>query len=247
MAVSVPVTFDSFLHNQQLRKKLLRSFCNQGPKVSRLHYFSRLRVNEHHELVYCTVPDVGTEHWDRILKILNDVPGQAEKVVNESAPLKAPHEYLSRYNMSTIDSLLASYTKIIFIRDPLQRLLATYRRKGAMGEPFEAFVQRVLGQDLKLAASWRPLVDLCHPCLVRYDYVAAHGLLDGELRHLLRRLGLSAEVELPEFLDWEESLSSRGLVQQHFAQLSTQLAGRVLQFYRSDFAAFNFTIGLTLD
>ncbi|XP_067884002.1 carbohydrate sulfotransferase 9-like isoform X1 [Heterodontus francisci] len=248
--VSGPMTFDSFLHNQQLRKKLLRSFCNQGPKVNRLRqpsYFSRLRVNERHELVYCSVPDVGPANWDQMLKTLNSLPGQVEKIVNETAPLQAPHENLSHYDMTTIKSLLASYTKIIFIRDPLWRLLSTYHHHGATEEPFEAFVQRVLGQELKPAASWKPLVELCHPCLVRYDYVIVHGLLDQEMRHLLRRIGISEEVELPKFQDLEESLTSQVLKEQHFGQLSAQLMGKLFQFYHRDFAAFNFTNGSILN
>ncbi|XP_072356840.1 carbohydrate sulfotransferase 9-like [Scyliorhinus torazame] len=248
-AVSVPVTFDSFLHNQQLRKKLLRSFCSRGPKVSRLlrsSNFSRLRVNERHELVYCSVPDVGPANWEQVLKMLNEVPGQVEKMVNESVPLRAPLQDLSQYDTTTIGRLLASYTKIIFIRDPFWRLLSTYRRHDDAAGSFEAFVRRVMGQGLKPTASWKPLVQLCHPCLVRYDYIVAHGLLGQEVRHLLQRIGVPEGVELPEFQDSEESPPSRWLTEQRFNQLSTQLVGELLQFYRNDFAAFNFTSASTL-
>ncbi|XP_067841418.1 carbohydrate sulfotransferase 9-like [Heptranchias perlo] len=247
VAVSVPETFDSFVHNQQLRKKLLRSFCSQRAKVNMLlrpSFFSRLRVNERHELVYCSPPDVGAAGWEGVLKALNDVPGQAVKIVNDSAPLKAPHENLSQYDMSTIGSLLRSYTKIIFVRDPLQRLLSTYSREWPAGRPFEEFLRGMLEQGSKSAASWKPIVDLCHPCLVRYDYVAAYGLLNQELRYILRRLGFSEEVELPRFQDSEES---RWLVEQHFGQLSAKLKGELFRFYHGDFAAFNFTNGLTLN
>ncbi|XP_078398848.1 carbohydrate sulfotransferase 9-like [Cetorhinus maximus] len=244
--VSMPVTFDSFLHNQQLRKKLLRLFCNRGPKINRLlqpNYFSRLKVTERLKLVYCSVPDVGPANWERAVKILNESPGQAEKIVNESLPLRAPHTDLSQYDATTIGGLLASYTKIIFIRDPLRRLLSTYRRHGAAEESFEAFVQRVLEQGLSPATSWKPLVELCHPCLIRYDFIVAHGLLDQEMRHLLRRIGVPEEVELPEFQDSEENPSS----EQHINQLPAQLMGELFQFYHSDFAAFNFTSASTLN
>ncbi|XP_078069651.1 carbohydrate sulfotransferase 9-like [Mustelus asterias] len=247
-AVSMPMTSDSFLHTQQMRKKLLRSFCNRGPKVNGLLQpsgFSSLRVNERYELVYCSVPEVGPANWEQALKILNEVPGQLEKIVNESLPLRAPHKDLSQYDVATIERLLASYTKIIFIRDPLWRLLSTYRRHGAAEGSFGAFVRQVMGQGLRPAASCKPLVQLCHPCLVRYNYIAAHGFLDQEMRHLLRRIGVPERVELPDFQAWEESQPPPGW--QHIHQLSAQLRAELIRFYRSDFAAFNFTNALSFN
>ncbi|XP_051880703.1 carbohydrate sulfotransferase 8-like [Pristis pectinata] len=251
-AETVSLTFDAFLYSQQLRRKLLRSFCAQRAEVSgfrQLVRFLRLRANARHRLVYCGSPGTGTTDWERALEILNDVPAEAGMLVNESAPSALPDGDLSWKDVDTIDRLPPSYTKVIFVRHPFQRLISAYSHRRFAGEPLEMFVQRALGEGTAAeeSAGWRPLVQMCQPCFVRYDYVVAHGLLEQELGHLLRRLGFPEQAGLPPFRDSEESLWSQRLMDQHLGHLPAWLLNHLLRFYRGDFAAFNFTHGLTLN
>ncbi|XP_059839464.1 carbohydrate sulfotransferase 14-like [Hypanus sabinus] len=250
---SNPLTFDPFLYNQQLRRMLLRSFCKQGAEANRPHqiaHFQSLRANARHRVVYCSSPDTGTAYWERVLEILNNVPVEESMLVSESTPPTLPHGDLSWKDMDTTATLPPSYTKIIFIRHPLQRLLFTYHHDHFVGESLEAYVQRVLPRGMaEEPAGCRPLVHLCQPCLIQYDYVVAYKFLDQELGHLLWRLGFRPPegLKLPPFQDWEESLWSQWLVEQFLGHLPAWLLDNLLQLYSGDFSAFNFTHELTLN
>ncbi|XP_048386581.2 carbohydrate sulfotransferase 9-like [Stegostoma tigrinum] len=172
-----------------------------------------------------------------MLKALSELPEPVQNVVNENALLPAPDQNLGHYDMGTVGALLASYTKILFVRHPLQRLLSAYRHQRQGAETFEGFVLRTLSQMSLPAAQREPLVKLCQPCLIRYDYIVAPEHLNQEVRHLLRRMGVPEGVETPELQEPDDGLMSQGYTH----QLPTHGAAKLFRFYRGDFAAFNFT------
>lgn len=250
------LTLDTFLHVQQLRKKSLRAFCSQSGKATmlqtsreeRAHLLSRVRVSTKLNFLYCQVPATGVEGWQQLLEELEE---------KENGTLPAPLPYtqqhtlqteLSKLNLSTIEAVIGSYTKVLFVRDPFQRLVAAYLQSTHSSSSFSSFVQEALDMGLqKAGTAWKPLVSLCLPCLIQYDYVLMFGFLRQELGHLLQRTRLKANTHLPELTDqhvlWTYSWLSKKLL----SELSLQQKQQLAHFYRWDLSAFPFSRSLLSD
>ncbi|XP_050170307.1 carbohydrate sulfotransferase 9-like [Myiozetetes cayanensis] len=243
------LTLDTFLHVQQLRKKRLRAFCSRSRKVTtlprsqqeRAHLLSSLRVSTELDFLYCQAPSVGVEEWQQLLETL-------EKK-NVTLPVPLPYHWrhtketqLSKFNQTEIEAMLGSYTKVLFVRDPFHRLITTFLQGMGINPSFSSFVEDGLGSGIRNASvAWKPLVSLCLPCLVQYDYVVMFGFHRQELGHLLRRAGLSVDSLLPRFTDTQVLWTYRWLSEQMFSELSAQQKKKLSHFYRWDLSAFPFS------
>ncbi|KAJ7414589.1 carbohydrate sulfotransferase 14-like protein [Willisornis vidua] len=249
------LTLDTFLHIQQLRKKRLRAFCSQSHKVTtlprsqeeRAYLLSSLRVSTRLDLLYCQVPSMGMEEWQQLLEKL-------EKE-NITLPVLLPYHrrhtketQLSKFNQTEIEAILGSYIKVLFVRDPFHRLITTFLQGMGSSPSFSSFVQDVLDSEThSTSVDWKPLVSLCQPCLVQYDYVVMFGFHRQELGHLLRRAGLPVDSLLPKFTDTQVLWTYRWLTEQMFSELSVQQKKQLSRFYRWDLAAFPFSSSLLSD
>ncbi|XP_032537843.1 carbohydrate sulfotransferase 9-like [Chiroxiphia lanceolata] len=249
------LTLDTFLHVQQLRKKRLRAFCSRSRKVTtlprsqqeRAYLLSSLRVSTKLDFLYCQVPSMGIEEWQQLLEKL-------EKK-NVTLPVLLPYHrrhtketQLSKFNQTEIEAMLGSYTKVLFVRDPFHRLIATFLQGMGSSPSFSSFVQDVLASGThNTSVAWKPLVSLCLPCLIQYDYVVMFGFHKQELGHLLRRAGLSVDSLLPKFTDTQVLWTYRWLSEQMFSELSAQQKKKLSRFYCRDLSAFPFSSSFLSD
>ncbi|NXG79798.1 CHST9 sulfotransferase, partial [Baryphthengus martii] len=147
---------------------------------------------------------------------------------------------LSKFNLTEVEAMLASYTKVLFIREPFQRLISTFMQGMGSSPSFSSFVQDVLDSGQQARVAWKPLTSLCQPCFVQYDYVVMFGFLRQELGHLLRQTGLPVDSLLPELSDTQVQWTYSWLSEQMFHELSLQQKKQLSHFYRWDLAAFPF-------
>ncbi|GFO48335.1 carbohydrate sulfotransferase [Plakobranchus ocellatus] len=99
--------------------------------ASKLNY---IVYDEKHKLLFCQIPGAALNEWRKILLITT-------KVVDTSAPSAiAGGDVFGKYGKSLKKlsdipdaskraSILSSYYKVLFVRDPLERLLMTYKTK----------------------------------------------------------------------------------------------------------------------
>ncbi|NWV75423.1 CHST9 sulfotransferase, partial [Dasyornis broadbenti] len=155
---------------------------------------------------------------------------------------------LSKFNQTEIRAMLGSYTKVLFVRDPFHRLIATFLQGMGINPSFSTFIQDVLDTGMyNGTTAWKPLVSLCRPCLIQYDYVVMFGFLRQELGHLLRQAGLPVGSLLPELTDTQGQWTYRWLSEQMFSELSVQQKKQLAHFYRWDLAAFPFSSSFLSD
>lgn len=249
------LTLDTFLHIQQLRKRRLRAFCSRAGKVTtlpsnqdeRASLLSSLRVNTKLDLLYCQVPSTGVEEWHQLLEKLEEE--------NVTLPVLLPYHRLhsketrlSKFNQTEIKAMLGSYTKVLFVRDPFHRLIATFLRGMGISSSFSSFIQEVLDSGVhNSSVASKPLVSLCRPCLIQYDYVVMFGFLRQELGHLLHQAGLPGGSLLPQLTDSQVQWTYRWLSEQMFSELSAQQKKQLSHFYRWDLAAFPFSSSFLSD
>ena len=80
-------------------------------------------VSEKYKLVYCSIPKVACTVWKRIvanLEGLNITKGIHKKT-------KGKLKILSNYSLEERKTILKSYKKFMFVREPFERLLSAYR------------------------------------------------------------------------------------------------------------------------
>ncbi|KAG6929441.1 carbohydrate sulfotransferase 9-like [Chelydra serpentina] len=256
MKDDLPLTFDTLLHVQQLRKKTLRSFCSKTAKVTKLpasqqqaaEVLSRIALSTKLAFLYCRVPAIGLESWERLLEVLEE-----KADVTLEVPVHQPQQHglqkrLSEYNLTAMEAIRRSYTKVLFVRDPFQRLISAYMQGLADGLTFKEFIQSILNRGPQNASlEWTPLVSLCRPCLIQYDYVMMFGFLKREVHHLMHRMGLPVDVHLPEFTDSQIRSTYSWLSEQLFSELSLKERRQLAHFYHWDLAAFRFSSSLLWD
>ncbi|XP_068009831.1 carbohydrate sulfotransferase 9-like [Melanerpes formicivorus] len=245
------LTLDTFLHVQQLRKKRLRDFCSRSGRGStlprsqaeRAHLLSHLRVSTKLDLLYCQVPSTGMEEWQQLLEKLEEKANLTLPV-----PLPYPRQHaqgtqLRDFNLTETETMLRSYTKVLFVRDPFHRLISTFMQGMGSSPSFSSFIQDVLGSGQHNAsAAWEPLVSLCQPCSVHYDFVVVFGFFRQELSHVLQRAGLPVDsLLLLDFTDTQVRWTYSWLSEQMLKELSPQQKQQLSRFYQWDLSAFPFS------
>ncbi|KAK8378823.1 hypothetical protein O3P69_009503 [Scylla paramamosain] len=146
---------------QKTRLAALRLACLQvrGARVkpfSKLllfrKYLYNLLVDDRHRAIYCYVPKVACTNWKRLMMILS---GRT----NETDPLHIsshiPHEEgaltrlsSAKYKTSVLSYKLRTYTKFLFVRHPMERLVSAFRNKLASNSSSATDFRRRFGATI---------------------------------------------------------------------------------------------------
>ena len=132
------------LAHQATRLNCMSQACQgQGP-TKRRDLGRMLLVHDKYQIIFCSVPKVGSTTWKRVLGILSHNVTEAnimEKSLdlggsNPSEYVHTQHFYnriglkpLSRYSLSESIWRLQNYFKFMFVRHPLERLTSAYKDK----------------------------------------------------------------------------------------------------------------------
>ncbi|XP_070603780.1 carbohydrate sulfotransferase 9 [Erythrolamprus reginae] len=117
---------------QERRKFFLRDICQKyvnRTHISPVHMVSRIYVEDKYKLLYCEVPKAGCSNWKRILMILGGLAKSAANISHNNVHYGDHLKKLDSYNVKEIKKRLKTYTKIIFVRDPMERLVSAFRDK----------------------------------------------------------------------------------------------------------------------
>ncbi|NXC86403.1 CHST8 sulfotransferase, partial [Cercotrichas coryphoeus] len=153
--------------------------------------------------------------------------------------LRKKETWLSKFNQTEIKAMLGSYTKVLFVRDPFHRLIATFLQGIGISSSFSSFIQEVLDSGMHNGSvAWEPLVSLCLPCLLKYDHVVRFGFHGQNLGHLMLQAGLPGGSLLPKLTDSQVQWTYRWLSEQMFSKLSAQQKNQLCHFYAWDLSWF---------
>ncbi|XP_053565350.1 carbohydrate sulfotransferase 14 [Bombina bombina] len=241
------ISHDKFLHVQQLRKKKLRNFCLQNAELSSLQarrnaeqLLSKLEVNHNLQTVYCKAGGTDVGIWEQLLKVINRSEITVEAPIVNPSPV-SPSNQLSNYNVFTLETILRSYTKILFVREPLERLVSAYIQSFAGNIPFSQFIDDFLSLKPENTDDFhKTVVDVCHPCFIRYDYIVMYGFLRAEIQHLIKRMSLPETVLVQEFTDTQTKQAHKWLMKNLLKELNVQQLKQLVKAYSWDYGAFTF-------
>ncbi|XP_039245011.1 carbohydrate sulfotransferase 8-like isoform X2 [Pipra filicauda] len=196
-----PDPAENWVAIQNGRKSTLASVClknNLNKLKSKLdsHVANQLFVEHKHKFIYCEVPKVGCSNWKRTIFLLQaDLNAEASEIEHDHIHQTSLIKKLVSYPPAIQKEFLNNYTKVMFTRHPLERLVSAYRDKLLHSEPFysitvaneiramfrknknssekvsfQEFVNFIIAKPPNtLDIHWKPMFLLCDPCNIHYD------------------------------------------------------------------------------
>ncbi|KAK3589486.1 hypothetical protein CHS0354_030609 [Potamilus streckersoni] len=94
---------------------------------------SHIIVNDQYKVLYCYIPKVACTNLKRMFLILTGKMNTSNLLSIKSGDVHFTFDkyftYLDNYSQQEADRRIQSYRKVIFVREPLERLLSAYRNK----------------------------------------------------------------------------------------------------------------------
>ena len=207
-----------------------------------------MRVSEKFKLAACKLEKVGSTNVARVfysLEHMSDVKiSDANAVRRSHARNLVP---LEKYS-NTTDTDYELYTKFMFVRDPLERLLSAYRDghpheffKNNKNLSFQCFLESILNSsDSTLNPHVVSFNRKCRPCEIKYDFI---GLLDNfktEMEKILRSVGIENTVIYPERNQTGYKEESSELLRQYLQSVPKDIIEKIYERYSLDYYLFGF-------
>ncbi|XP_051978821.1 carbohydrate sulfotransferase 8-like [Xyrauchen texanus] len=119
---------------QQFRQRLMREICAKYTSgttkqtITRMHV-SRIFVEDTHKLLYCEVPKAGCSNWKRVLMVLQGLAPSTGEIQHDEVHYGNHLKRLDSFDHKGIIKRLKTYTKVLFLREPFERLVSAFRDK----------------------------------------------------------------------------------------------------------------------
>ncbi|XP_056268405.1 carbohydrate sulfotransferase 8-like [Pseudoliparis swirei] len=114
---------------QQLMKEICAKYKSSISKTITAHHVRNLYVEDKYKLLYCQVPKAGCSNWKRTLIVLAGLASNAQSIQHDTVHEGHYLRELNTFDRKGIMHRLETYTKVMFIREPLERMVSAYRDK----------------------------------------------------------------------------------------------------------------------
>ncbi|NXJ10442.1 CHST9 sulfotransferase, partial [Odontophorus gujanensis] len=259
---------------QNDRRNTMASVCQNNNLIklkSKLdsHVASQIFVEHKHKFTYCEVPKVGCSNWKRTIFILQEgLSVEASEIEHDHIHQTSLIKRLSAYPPDIQEEFLSNYTKVMFTRHPLERLVSAYRDKLLHSEPyysttlanqiktmfrkkqnssgkvsFQEFVSFVTAKPPNtLDIHWKPMFLLCDPCNVHYDILGKYETLGLDSEQVLKAIGAPESLQYPSLKRYGSEKRTNGdITLEYLRQLSSEQIEKIMKLYQMDFLLFNYS------
>ncbi|XP_020602056.1 carbohydrate sulfotransferase 11-like [Orbicella faveolata] len=248
---------------QITRKEVMRNYClthsYKTKPVGRDLEF--ILVDDENKIIYCTIPKVSSTTWKRVLGDLRGLDKNIQKIHS-----KYLWRWLYQYTEEERLQRVETYFKFLFVREPLHRLLSAYKDKfmrrdrkcsedarnrivkayrpqdykpngdyNDINITFAEFIQ-YFSNDVPRNEHWRQYEQLCHPCVINYDFIGHLETLEDDAPLLLKMVGTDDRVTFPPI---HKSTGSDEVLE-YYSQVPIRYITRLGELYRSDFEIFGY-------
>ncbi|KAM6133083.1 carbohydrate sulfotransferase 9-like [Phoenicopterus ruber ruber] len=248
-----------------LKKNLLKLGSKLDSRVA-----SQLFVEHKHKFIYCEVPKVGCSNWKRTIFLLQaDLNAEASEIEHDHIHQTSLIKKLVTYAPATQKEFLNNYTKVMFTRHPLERLVSAYRDKLLHSEPFYSITvaneiramfrknknssEKVSFQEFvnfitakppnTLDIHWRPMFLLCDPCNIGYNVLGKFETLGLDSEHVLKVIGAPESLRYPSLKRYGSERRTNGdITLEYLRQLNSEQMEKIKKLYQMDFFLFNYTM-----
>ncbi|KAF7660290.1 hypothetical protein LDENG_00283900, partial [Lucifuga dentata] len=126
-------TWKNLSHILEARRQLMKEMCSKyKSSISRTitrHHVTNIYVEDNYKLLYCQVPKAGCSNWKRTLMVLAGQASDAQSIKHNTVHYGKHLKTLDSFDQQGIMRRLETYTKVIFVREPLERMVSAYRDK----------------------------------------------------------------------------------------------------------------------
>ena len=151
-------------------------------------------------------------------------------------------------NETDFNAEFKSYTKFMFVRDPIERLLSAYRAHLPHGMfhnhnyTFKTFLEVILNKsDATINPHLRSFSRDCNPCKLNLDYIGTTDNYNEDMNRILKSVGADKYIKLPERnqTGYTNSKSSEAL-QEYLKQIPKSLLRKLYERFYWDYFLFGF-------
>lgn len=114
---------------QQLMKEICAKYKSSISKTITRHHVKHIFVEDKYKLLYCQVPKAGCSNWKRTLMVLAGQASNTQSIKHDTVHYGDHLKKLDSFDRQGIMHRLETYTKVIFVREPLERMVSAYRDK----------------------------------------------------------------------------------------------------------------------
>uniref|UniRef100_A0A8C0GEP7 Carbohydrate sulfotransferase n=1 Tax=Chelonoidis abingdonii TaxID=106734 RepID=A0A8C0GEP7_CHEAB len=93
------------------------------------YHVSRIFVEDKYRILYCEVPKAGCSNWKRVLMVLNGLASSTKDIQHNTVHYGNYLKRLDGFDRKGIYHRLNTYTKMLFIREPFEKLVSAFRDK----------------------------------------------------------------------------------------------------------------------
>ena len=240
------------------RQQLIREQCSKkppNPSFIEEADFTRFIVIEELKFVFCFIPKVSCTTWKRVLYAVKN-PG---KVLESNPHNNRLFKWLKGYSTDKRKEILDTYYKAMFVREPFERLAASYRDQHTypyfkkMFHPEIKKVEEVKKKEITFAKfvrddllrnnkttletnqHWRSYEHIC-PCEVHYDFIGHFENLAEEAPQLLKTIAVDDYVTFPDY----HSSKSQPYMLEYYSQLTKDEIFTLGEIFKLDFKLFGY-------
>ncbi|KAL0155080.1 hypothetical protein M9458_049343, partial [Cirrhinus mrigala] len=114
----------------QVQQEVCAKYTSGSTKqtITRMHV-SRIYVEDKHKLLYCEVPKAGCSNWKRVLMVLQGLASSTGEIQHDEVHYGNHLKRLDSFGQKGIIRRLKTYTKVLFLREPFERLVSAFRDK----------------------------------------------------------------------------------------------------------------------
>ncbi|XP_075934161.1 carbohydrate sulfotransferase 8-like [Anarhichas minor] len=120
---------DIQIARRQLMKEMCAKYKSSISKTITAHHVRNLFVEDKYKLLYCQVPKAGCSNWKRTLIVLAGLAPNAQSIQHDTVHEGHYLRELNTFDRKGIMHRLETYTKVMFVREPLERMVSAYRDK----------------------------------------------------------------------------------------------------------------------
>lgn len=273
--------------NPKNRVQRLREICEQlnemgeVPSAISRRCYSHLYVNDDYKFIFCWMPKLACTNWKRIFMTLSDKFPNKDYVMN-AMPHKLVHinwgkyvKPLRSFPKSEIQHRLQTYKKLIFVRDPFERILSAYNDKIAQndsgssikaakriivskrtdGTPkwvtpqFLEYVKYLTDPDTSKNYNphWAKYVDLCQPCLIQYDFIGTFEESEKDIEGALKYMAIDGIVQFPKRNISYKHNKTLNAVYSFYKQIPDFYLRKLWQLFKIDYLLFSYPLPTILE
>uniref|UniRef100_H2ZVB9 Carbohydrate sulfotransferase n=1 Tax=Latimeria chalumnae TaxID=7897 RepID=H2ZVB9_LATCH len=264
-------SYKNWLQIQQQRKSSLRAACDKYNLSTSSNYENvftgQLLVEHTHKFIVCEVPKVGCSNWRRVILTLMNISIEDLALKNKSIHKHNLLKKVQQYPREQQKEILKSYTKVMFTRNPLERLVSAYRdkflhssyyygtvvansikkryrnnTKMAENVSFREFVQFLLDTH-NMDVHWNQMIKLCDPCNIQYDFLGRYDTIERDADNILRFIGAPEDIRYPDIKNHAtENRTNLTLTEEFLRNLTRKQIDGLYTLYKKDFLLFNYPV-----